>query len=741
MLAHWIRRHRAVAISVTTAVVVAALGVVAFVRNIARERDRADSALVVAQQERDRSKLSEASLVLDRDPNRAMILLESLKTRTAQVALLTSRARQRSATQIVSTSANIKGLFRGPDATDVEVLMLDGELARLDPRTGVLVALDRDLTDVLTYHAGQPLYVRRPFGASSVRIATPSNINAVDARDLESATRLVALDEATYVLDEAGQLHLLDGKTSTPVDNGVHNIAGDHDTLLVCHGNGELDVERGGVVVVRRRCAQSKSQAAMAVVGSNYAALSDDGLLITSRGGRSLELPTGILGEYELALSNRGVVAIADYAVGGKTWFVLPGGTHLEPGPAHASPPFSVAADGHLVAWGYEDGTVIAQDTVTGTVSEFHGHAGAAAYMVVDAANERVISASRRELRVWDIKPAPSKLVMPLPCPISHLALSSDASQAALDCNDGSLRVWTRQTGAVTQLQQRVGYALGLQWFRGMVCSAGSLDGLVRCSSVDGAEAETLDSRSKKVVSLITTPDQRALIFGGGDGKVWWFDRTIRELYSHGAATFLTATSADGRLLASCAQDGSIVAFDLRRNRMLGQARAHVGPFCSVGWRGDELWSAGTEGTLKQWSLRDDKLTLEHMVQMAGSLRLLAVRGRSWAAIADADVLLVSVDGTSISLRLDMGGRVEALDASADLRYVAASVNGELIVVDVQRNALLTLAIGAQVKQLSFLDVRSLEFSEPAALKTLQLDLLDYVPFEPAPELTNRFTF
>ena len=741
MLAHWTRRHRAVALSVTATVLVAAIGIVAFVRNIARERDRADSALVTAQQERDRSKLSEASLVLDRDPNRAMSLLESFKAKTPQIALLTSRARQRSAKQIMATSVNIRGLFRAPGSANIEVLMLGGRLDRLDPRTGALAVVDHELTEVLTYRGGQPLYVRRPFGSSSVRIATPANINAIEAKELETASRLVALDDATYVLDESGDLHLLDGKTSTVVDHEVHGIAGDRDVLLVCRSNGELDIERGGVVAARRRCAQIKGQTAMAVNGGDYAALTDEGILIASRGGRALELPTSVQGEYEIALSNHGAIALADYSVGGKAWWVRPGGTRLEPGPTHAASPFSVAADGDLVAWGYEDGTVITRDTVTGMEWELHGHPTAASYIVIDAANSRVVSASRRDLRVWDVKPAPTQLIAAMPCSIFHVELSPDNAQAALDCNDGSVRVWSRQSGVVTAVHKHVGYSFGLQWMRGMVCSGGRFDGLVRCSSVDGKDAETLDSRSRGVSSLTATPDHRSLIFAGADGKVWRFDRTLQELYAHAGPVSSTAVSINGRMLASCAQDGSVAVFDLENSRLIGQRTAHVGAVCSVAWVGEQLWSAGGEGTWKKWSLREGGLTLEHAVQLDGPLRLMKVVDESWAAVIGPDVLVMSLDGSSISLRLDAGGSIEALDVSADLRYVAASVNGEVLVVDLQHDAVTTLAIGGPVKQLRFLESSLLELSEPDALKTVRVDQLDYVQFQPAPEPSNRLTF
>jgi WD40 repeat protein len=742
MLAHWTRRHRALALSVTTALVIAVTGVVGFVRNIAHERDRADTALVIAQQERDRSKLSEASLVLDRDPNRAMGLLSSFATRTAQVALLTSRARQRSATQIVPTSVNIRGLFRDLGGTTIEFLTSGGDLMRLDPRAGVITELDRDVTEAFAYRDGQPLYARRPFGARGVRIATPSNINAIEAGDLENATQLAVLADGVYVLDSAGDLHLLDGKVSRVVDRGVHRITGSGDFLLVCRSNGALDVEHRGVVVQRRRCAQTKSAAAMAVIGDAYVALSDDGTLMVSRGGRLLDISTGIEGEYELALSRRGVIAIADYVAAGKTWFVRPDGSRLEPGPVYASQPYAVAADGALAAWGYEDGAVIARDVATGVTWELHGHSEPVIFVVVDAANARVISATRSEFRVWDVKPLPSNLISNMPCTIFHVEPSPDGTQAALDCNNGSVWTWERQSGRVVQIHKHVGYSFGLQWLHGMVCSGGWGDGRVQCSSPNGTEREMIDSRSRRITGLTATPDHKSLVFASVNGNVWRFDRALQELYAHNGPVYVTAISANGGLLASCALDGSIAVFDLSKNQLISQLIAHAGGlFCNVSWVGEELWSSGGEGTLKRWAMREGELTLRHMMQASGALRLVKVVGNSFAAVEGPSVLLVSHDGSTVALRVDTGGSIDALDMSADQRFVAASVKGEIIVVDLQRNAITSMAIGSPVQQLSFLEPALLAFSEPAALKTVRIDRLNFVQFEPAPESRNLTTF
>jgi WD40 repeat protein len=551
----------------------------------------------------------------------------------------------------------------------------------------------------------------------------------------------VALTDATYALDAVGGLHVLDGKSWSVVDHGIHRITGSGDVLLVCRINGELNVERRGVVVERRRCARTLSPDAIAVAGDDYAALSDDGTLFANRAGRSLELATGIVGEYELALSSTGAVAIAGYVADGKTWLLSPESAHLEAGPVHASQPYSVAADGGLVAWGYEDGTVIARDLASGRLWELHGHAEPVYFLVIDAANERVISATLRELRVWDVKQVPSEQIAKMPCSVFHVEPSPDATQAALDCNDGSVWVWSRSNGQVVQIHKHVGYSHGLQWLNGSVCSGGWGDGRVQCSSPDGASRVTLDSQSRKVTGLTATPDQSALVFGASDGKVWRFDRGLRSLYAHGGPVYLAAISADGRLLASCAQDGSLAVFDLVNDRLITQVVAHRGEFCSVGWEGRELWSSGGEGTLKRWTVQNERLALDHMVQVAGALRHVQRLGGGWAAVEGTSVVLVSRDGASVALRIDIGRNVTALDVSPDRRYVAASTNGELVVIDLERNAIATLATGAPVQQLRFLEPGLIAFSEPAALKTLRVDALAYEAFEPAPEPPNRASF
>jgi WD40 repeat protein len=195
------------------------------------------------------------------------------------------------------------------------------------------------------------------------------------------------------------------------------------------------------------------------------------------------------------------------------------------------------------------------------------------------------------------------------------------------------------------------------------------------------------------------------------------------------------AISPDGRLVGSCALDGSLAVYDLTTHRLIAHVHDHVGPANNIAWVGDELWTFGNDGAVKRWAVRDGAVTLRHTLDVNGPIHYVkAVRGR-WAANAGESVLVVGRDGDSIALRLDLGRAIDALDVSPDQRYVAAGVNGEIVVIDLQRNAVATMTVGSpRPKYLSFLDAATLAFSEVAALKTVEVDHLEYVPFQATTE-------
>jgi len=72
VLGRWTRKHRALTLSILTAVLIAVTGSVLYVRNIAAERDRAEAS-------NNRLILEQAELLLHRDPSAAFDLLQTYR--------------------------------------------------------------------------------------------------------------------------------------------------------------------------------------------------------------------------------------------------------------------------------------------------------------------------------------------------------------------------------------------------------------------------------------------------------------------------------------------------------------------------------------------------------------------------------------------------------------------------------------------------------------------------------------
>ena len=372
MLAHWTRRHRTLALAAAVMITILAAGSVLYVRNVSSARDRADTALQVAKRDLDRAQLAEASLLVEKDPTSAKALLSSLTQRSAQYALLMARANQGAATHVIKLPGLLTKLLRHPVTSEIVVFAADGSLQSVDTEAGQLRALRNDLLGATAHYRDGWLYAGRSFGASNVTVASTSEaVHPIDAGVLlaGAADQLVTTGTHIYALDKH-DLYELGGQTPALVERGVRSIGGNDHLMMVCTTANELKVTRDGIAEHTERCATNSSEGPLVASGAHYAALLDSDHLLLVRNGQRLELQTHISGEYKIALSSDGLLAMADLS--DKTWFIRPGGSQLELGPAHASLPTIAAADDRFAAWGYADGVVIAVDTRTAKVWRFN---------------------------------------------------------------------------------------------------------------------------------------------------------------------------------------------------------------------------------------------------------------------------------------------------------------------------------------------------------------------------------
>jgi hypothetical protein len=162
----------------------------------------------------------------------------------------------------------------------------------------------------------------------------------------------------------------------------------------------------------------------------------------------------------------------------------------------------------------------------------------------------------------------------------------------------------------------------------------------------------------------------------------------------------------------------------------VSRVAAHRGAARSVAWSGDALWTSGVDGALRQWSLDGDTLRLRSEVSAATSVRLARVFPGGWAAGVDDGVLLISRPGAPAPLRFELDRPIYAIDVSPDLRRLAASILGEIVIVDLRDDQLATVGIDSITSgPATFVDASSLAVATASGLKVVHVDRLNYVRF------------
>jgi WD40 repeat protein len=125
ILGHWMRRHRALAVSVVAAIALALASGVFYVRSIANERDRVAAS-------NNRLILKHAELLLRDDPTAAFDLLQTYRGADPdRLAMLRAEARGLGLSSVVAKPHTLAVLFAHPTAKDAWVtLSFDGTIAQ-----------------------------------------------------------------------------------------------------------------------------------------------------------------------------------------------------------------------------------------------------------------------------------------------------------------------------------------------------------------------------------------------------------------------------------------------------------------------------------------------------------------------------------------------------------------------------------------------------------------------------------
>ncbi|WP_406095094.1 TIR domain-containing protein [Kitasatospora purpeofusca] len=241
--------------------------------------------------------------------------------------------------------------------------------------------------------------------------------------------------------------------------------------------------------------------------------------------------------------------------------------------------PVAFSRDGHLLAVGSEDGSVLICDAVTGiALRTLKDHIG----------------------RVYSVKFADDVL--------------------ATGSADGTVRLWDPVSGECRhRLDVHPGGVWPLSLARdGRLVATGDLNGVVTLwDTVTGEPRHRLPGHAAPVYTAVFSPDGALLVTGDqrGGGRLWSTanGRRLAELPGHRGTLYRSAFSPDGTLVATAdggpddGTGGTVRIWEVASRRLRHTMPGHAGRIYTLAFHpdGDLLASGDTEGRIRLWNPLD----------------------------------------------------------------------------------------------------------------------------------------
>jgi WD40 repeat protein len=635
MLAHWIRRHRKLAVAATATVALGVVGSALFVRNIAVERDRADTAFERVEATKNDLVLEHAELLLHSDPTAALAALSGYRgDDTQRRRRIVAEARGRGvAIAAVTPHSDVIWLVAGINADQIISVGDDRRVRVTQGGTSTTLAADVGLGDLVRYAPSKHLlaYPSVPAGIAllDLNTRTPKKLSTIHALGLElsqDGSRLAALDDHDELIVwslEPQPVMIYHARFP-----GVSAVRFATPTRIIVQNRTTMQVvslDTTPTPIITREIsnvAGFDAQSDAVVVGFDDGRMAILSPALTAL--ESLAVCRKVLSYVRFVPSSKQVAFACQDGVAGLVRYGAPSGPPLIVDSFPTKGPTFVVPDpsGRYVFVADDSRTAFMYDMKTRLVTRYDGNAGQPTCASAPTSDFKyvLIGDASGTVRVWEPPTSLARVVLQTSSAIYGLSFTPDSKSLIASGNDRIVRNIDIESGSTKELHGHVGGVQGTQaspdgktllsygyddtvrvWrtadstmarvldnhtgaigeadYTGhgdRIVSVGD-DGRLLAWSPEGADMSVLFTHSSPLTRLEVLGYNEHIVVKDTKGGVWDIspDRSIRQVRgADGTMITILRASLDGRYVGIGTDRGEVVIYDTASWRVIRTANA-----------------------------------------------------------------------------------------------------------------------------------------------------------------------
>jgi len=338
--------------------------------------------------------------------------------------------------------------------------------------------------------------------------------------------------------------------------------------------------------------------------------------------------------------------------------------------------PISTAASGTHAAWIFQTGDLKVTDSITKQEWSFKLPERALCAFFIPP-GDKLLTCGRTELRLWTVTSDAPSIVAQLPSPAFHI-ISGPKGSRLLDSDDGGVHLVSRDFSDIRLLHKHSALSFGVAWCDSLACSI-SWDGRVLCSNLNESNTETLGSFNAPIRAIGSYAEH--CFIASSAGGIYDLRHPNEPLYKHTREPYRLAVSNNGSFLASGDWSGSVIVWDIAKQRLAAHLpHLQTDLITALSWTdSNQLIAGGLDGNV---TVLEPDLVSRHTWNLNEPVRSISYSHSSIYILTSRGTIHQLLPDRTLKRSYALGITPTAFATTSDHEYLAIGSNeGEIFII------------------------------------------------------------